>query len=327
MHGGRAAPVLRRDIHAQPRAKGELGDLLADGHGHHLLGAVPPEVVLGQTVQQFVTVSKQEEVQDEDSQVLQITVLHVHGGCIIIRQVLDTGINFLLDDGVFVVALHHHDVSEADEHHLHQSCPTQASNQNLKLNSINFIQFEYNTVKFKSCYVLHSPPVFCSTKVAEMVTNEELGQLGSIVHRDVGGKPALKMVGQEEAHSHSGNEHINARKVKVKRFTKLSLAVDLHQVRKSLSTEDQQRAVMAGVGEDHQLVDAVLRGGHQDVADKRAQETAGGPVVLDQVMSVIMMRAESGSMIFSYAGIGPRSMDPVQGDIQEEDSQIQTQNK
>jgi hypothetical protein len=97
-HEDQQHPALRRDVHAQPRHQEEHGVLLADGYGHHLLGAVPAEVVLGQTVQQFVTVSKQKEVQDEDNQVLQITVLYVHGGCIKLRQVLDTAINFLHDD-------------------------------------------------------------------------------------------------------------------------------------------------------------------------------------------------------------------------------------
>ena len=179
---GRAPTVLRRVVHAQPRDQGELGVRLADGQGHHHHGAFPAEVVL------CVSVSRQGEVQGEDSQVLQITVLHIHRGSIKLRQILNTAIDFLHADGVFAVAVHHNETSEAAAH--------------LKLNSINFDKFEYNTVKFKSCCMLHSLPVFCSTKVAEIVTNKgdasditkELGQLGSIVHRDMGGKPASKMV-------------------------------------------------------------------------------------------------------------------------------------
>ena len=198
---GGVPPVLRRDVHAQPRHQEELGVLLADGYGHHLLGVVPAEVVLGQTVQQFVTVSKQEEVQDEDNQVLQITVLYVHGGCIKLRQVLDTAINFLHDDGVFVVAVLHHDASE---NHLHHSCHTQASGQFLKINPINFVKFEYKTDKFTSGCKLHSLPVFCSTtrvavKVAVIVSNKRAAsdttkELGSIVHRQISGEPATRMV-------------------------------------------------------------------------------------------------------------------------------------
>ena len=151
--------------------------------------------------------NSQGKVQGEDSQVLQVTVPHVHRGRIKLLQVPDTAINFLHDDGVLVVAVLHHGASETDAGHLHHSCHTQASCQSLKLNPINFVKFGYKTDKFTSCCELHSLPVFCSTtrvavKVAVIVTNKgavpdttkELGQLGSIVHRKLSGEPATRMV-------------------------------------------------------------------------------------------------------------------------------------
>ena len=115
----------------------------------------------------------------------------------------------------------------------------------------------------------------------------------------------------------AGNLDINARKVKDVKFTNLSLLADLHQVLKSPSVDikeevdakfQRKAAVPPLDGEDDLLVDDALYGDQQAGETKGTKVVAVGHIETEQVMSVSIVRSESGSVNISYDGISRRSL-------------------